>query len=59
MRVVGAARRSPRPMPFHDGLIARGRLPKLALVAALSKLLHAAYSVTKNRQPFTLQPIEA
>ena len=37
---------------FYDRLIARGKLPKVALAAALRKLLHAVYSVAKNRRPF-------
>ena len=28
------------------------RLPTLALIAAMRKLLHAVYSVAKNRKPF-------
>ena len=40
--------------PFYEGLIARGKLPKVALVAAMRKLLHAAYSVAKNRKPFEI-----
>ena len=59
MPVVGAVRRNAWLKPFYDGLIARGKPPKLALVAAMRKLLHAAYSVTKNRKPFTIEPAEA
>ena len=59
MPVVGAVRRNAWLKPFYDGLIARGKPPKLALVAAMRKLLHAAYSVTKNRKPFTIKPVEA
>ena len=55
MPVVGAVRRSAWLKPFYDRLIARGKPPKLALVAAMRKLLHAAYSVTKNRRPFTIK----
>ena len=59
MPVVGAVRRNAWLKPFYDGLIARGKPPKLALVAAMRKLLHAAYSVTKNRRPFTIKLAEA
>ena len=64
MPVVGAVRRNAWLKPFYDGLVARGKPPKLALVAAMRKLLHAAYSVTKNRKPknrkpFTIKPVEA
>ncbi len=58
MPVVGAVRRNAWLKPFYDGLIARGKPPKLALVAAMRKLLHAAYSVTKNRKPFTIKLAE-
>ena len=37
---------------FYDRLIARGKPAKLALVAAMRKLLTAVYSVAKNRRPF-------
>jgi hypothetical protein len=33
-------------------LRAAGKPPKLALIAAMRKLLHAIYSVAKNRRPF-------
>jgi hypothetical protein len=33
-------------------LRARGKLPKVALVACMHKLLFAVYSVAKHRQPF-------
>ncbi len=59
MPVVGAVRRNAWLKPFYDGLIARGKPPKLALVATMRKLLHAAYSVTKNRRPFTIKLAEA
>jgi transposase len=58
MPVVGAVRRNAGLKAFYDGLIARGKPPKLALVAATRKLLHAAYSVTKNRKPFTIKLAE-
>jgi transposase len=38
--------------PYYERLIARGKPPKLALVAAMRKLLTAIYAVAKNRQPF-------
>jgi len=34
-------------------LIARGKLPKVALVAAMRKLIAAIYSVAKSRRAFT------
>ena len=40
---------------FYKGLRARGKPAKVALVAAMRKLLHAIYSVAKNRAPFELK----
>jgi hypothetical protein len=37
---------------YYQRLIARGQLPKVALVAAMRKLLHAVYSVATHRRPF-------
>lgn len=54
MPTLGAVRRNLWLRAFYEGLRARGKPPKLALVAAMRKLLHAAYSVAKNRKPFTL-----
>ena len=52
MPVLGAVRRNPWLKAFYDRLIAAGKPPKLALIAAMRKLLHAVYSVAKNRKPF-------
>lgn len=52
MPVLTAVRKNPWLKAFYDRLIARGKLPKVALTAALRKLLHAVYSVAKNRRPF-------
>jgi hypothetical protein len=38
-------------------LLARGKLPKVALVACMHKLLFAVYSVAKHRRPFVPRPI--
>jgi len=53
MPVLTAVRRNAWLKAFYDRLIARGKLPKVALVAAMRKLLAAIYSVAKNRRPFT------
>jgi transposase len=45
--------------PFYERLRAAGKPPKLALIAAMRKLLHAVYSVAKNRKPFTVMPEQA
>ena len=55
MPVLGAVRRNPWLRAFYERLRAAGKPPKLALVAALRKLLHAVYSVAKNRRPFRIE----
>ena len=52
MPVLAAVRRNPWLKAFYDRLIARGKPPKLALVAALRKLLHAVHSVARHCRPF-------
>ena len=59
MPVVGAVRRNAWLKPFYEGLIARGKPPKLALVAAMRKLLHAVYRLAKNRKPFEIATEQA
>lgn len=54
MTVLSAVRRNDWLRPFYERLRAAGKPPKLALVAAMRKLLHAVYSVAKNRRPFTV-----
>ena len=50
--MLGAIRRNPWLRAYYEGLIARGKLPKVALIAAMRKLLHAVYSVAIHRRPF-------
>jgi transposase len=52
MPVITAVRRNAWLKRFYDGLIARGKPAKLALIAAMRKLLSAIHSVAKHRQPF-------
>jgi len=52
MPTLVAVRRNPWLRAFYERLLARGKLPKVALTAALRKLLHAIYSVAKNRKAF-------
>ncbi|MGH7107207.1 MAG: IS110 family transposase [Acetobacteraceae bacterium] len=61
MPVLGAVRRNAWLRSFYERLRAAGKPPKLALVAAMRKLLHAVYSVAKHRKPFVLtkQPARA
>jgi transposase len=55
MPVLGAVRRNPWLRTFYERLRAAGKPPKLALIAAMRKLLHAVYSVAKHRKPFVIQ----
>ena len=55
MPVMTAVRRNPWLRAYYTGLIARGKLPKVALIAAMRKLLHAVYSVATHRRPFVAQ----
>ena len=52
MPTLTAVRRNPWLKAFYERLRAAGKPPKLALIAAMRKLLHAIYSVAKHRQPF-------
>jgi transposase len=52
MPVLGAVRRNPWLRAFYERLRAAGKLPKVALIASMRKLIHAIYSVAKNRKPF-------
>ena len=52
MTTLGAVRRNPWLHAYYTRLRTRGKLPKVALLAAMRKLLMAVYSVAKHRQPF-------
>jgi transposase len=52
MPVLVAVRRNPVLKAFYERLRAAGKLPKVALIAAMRKLMHIVYSVAKNRRPF-------
>ena len=52
MPLLGAVRRNPWLKAFYDRLISRGKLPKVALVAAMRKLLAAVWAVCRDRKPF-------
>ncbi len=47
-----AVQRNPWLKTYYDRLRARGKLPKVALVACMHKLLFAVYAVAKRRRPF-------
>ncbi len=52
MLTLVAVRTNPWLRAYHERLRARGKVPKVALIAALHKLLFAVYSVAKHRCPF-------
>jgi transposase len=52
MPTLTAVRKNPWLREYYEGLLARGKLPKVALVAAMRKLLIAVYFVAKHRKPF-------
>jgi transposase len=60
MPTLVAVRHNPWLRAFYERLLARGKLPKVALIAAMRKLLTAVYSVAKHRRPFVphLTPLE-
>ena len=52
MPTLTAVRSNPWLRAHYERLRARGKLPKVALVACMHKLLVAVYSVAKHRRPF-------
>jgi transposase len=52
MPTLAAVRRNPWLKAYYERLCANGKRRKVALVAAMRKLLHAVYSVVKNRRAF-------
>jgi transposase len=60
MPTLAAVRFNPWLRAHYQRLRARGKLPKVALIACMRKLLHLIYSVAKNRRPFVprLEAIE-
>lgn len=60
MPTLTAVRRNPWLRAHYEALRARGKLPKVALVACMHKLLFAVYAVAKHRRPFVIRlPIGA
>lgn len=55
MPTLTAVRKNPWLKAFYERLRARGKLPKVALIASMRKLLAAVLSVAKNRRPFVPQ----
>jgi len=52
MPTLTAVRRNPWLRAYYQRLRSGGKLPKVALVACMRKLLHAVFSVAKHRRPF-------
>lgn len=52
MPVLTAVRKNPWLRAHYEQLRARGKAPKVALIAAMRRLLIAVYWVAKHRQPF-------
>lgn len=52
MPTLAAVRHNPWLKRHYERLIARGKLPKVALIACMRKLLHAIYSVAIHRKAF-------
>lgn len=56
MPTLVAVRKNPWLRAYYEHLRSRGKVPKVALVAAMRKLLVAVYWVAVHRKPFTPQP---
>lgn len=52
MPTLTAVRKNAWLRAYYEGLLRRGKLPKVALVASMRKLLIAVYFVAKHRKPF-------
>ena len=59
MPVLTAVRFNPWLRGYYDRLVSRGKPRKVALVAAMRKLLAAVWSVATNRRPFVFAAAEA
>jgi transposase len=57
MPVLTAVQRNPWIRAYYQHLLARGKVPKVALIAAMRKLLVAVYVVAKTRRAFVPQLI--
>jgi transposase len=58
MPTLTAVRRNPWLRAYYKSLRGRGKLPKVALVACMRKLLVAVYAVAKHRRPFVISRTE-
>jgi hypothetical protein len=55
MPVLVAIRVNPWLRAYYQRLRAAGKRPKVAMIAAMHKLLVAIYSIAVHRRPFALQ----
>jgi len=59
MPLLTAVRRNAWLRTYYERLLTAGKLPKVALIASMRKLLHAVYSVAIHRRPFIARLPEA
>jgi transposase len=52
MPTLTAVRKNSWLRAYSEGLLRRGKLPEVALIAATRKLLIAVYFLAKHRKPF-------
>ena len=52
MPALSAMQHNPEMNAFYHDLIARGKLPKQAIVAVMRKLVHLCYGVVKTQTPY-------
>ena len=55
MPVLTAVKRNPWLAAFYQRLLANGKPPKLAMIAAMRKFITAIYVVARDRKPFVYQ----
>lgn len=56
MPILVAVRTNPWLKAFHDRLVARGKLPMVALIASIRKLFVAIDWIARHRKPFVSPP---
>lgn len=59
MPVLTAVQRNPWLRAYYQRLLSAGKLPKVALIASMRKLLHAVFFVATHRRPFVARLPEA
>lgn len=56
MPTLVAVEKNPWLKPFYQGLVARGKKPKIALIASMRKLLTLIWRLATDRRPFEYRP---